>query len=531
MIRKFIARLLGRPLPDSSSDSSTGPIASTASQREAARRADQPRVHDGAKLGIDPELIPGYATRVTKTLQDAGFKAFIVGGAVRDLLVGRRPKDFDVATDATPEQVNATFRRSRIIGRRFQIVHVGFGEQTVEVSTFRALADTSAPPAASETAAADAPTEDDPGVQQAEQHARGGADLKSGSRRERRGQPVAQTRSVDESGRLLRDNVFGPQHEDAARRDFTINAMYYDPSSRTVLDYHGGVEDTKARRLRIIGDATTRYREDPVRMLRAVRFAAKLDFTIDASTAAPIATCADLIAGVPMARLFDEMLKLLFCGHARAAIEQLRAQGLHSGLLPLLDTVLDTPDGERFINAALASTDARIAADKPASPGFLFAALLWPSVRRLWEQRQAQDMAALPALFAAADEVLATQMENLQIQRRFVSDMKEIWALQPRFDKRLGRAPFRLLEQPRFRAAYDFLLLRAEAGEADAALAEWWTEFSQSEGADRETLVERAAETDTASDAPRKRRRRKRKPNGDGSANDGPEPDAAPTSA
>ncbi|CAN5445150.1 polynucleotide adenylyltransferase PcnB [soil metagenome] len=521
MIRKFIARLLGRPLP--------APAASTAAQRDAARRADEPRVHAGATLGIDPDLIPGYATRVTSTLQGAGFKAFIVGGAVRDLLVGRRTKDFDVATDATPEQVNATFRRSRIIGRRFQIVHVGFGEQTVEVSTFRALAAVSA--AATDAGAEDPATEDDPGIQQAEQHARAGADLKSGSRRERRGQPVAQTRSVDESGRLLRDNVFGPQHEDAARRDFTINAMYYDPSTRSVLDYHGGVEDTKAKRLRIIGDATTRYREDPVRMLRAVRFAAKLDFTIDESTARPIAACADLIAGVPMARLFDEMLKLLFCGHARAAIEQLRAQGLHSGLLPLLDTVLDTPDGERFINAALATTDARIAADKPASPGFLFAALLWPSVRRLWEQRQSQDMASLPALFAAADEVLATQMENLQIQRRFVSDMKEIWSLQPRFEKRLGRAPFRLLEQPRFRAAYDFLLLRAEAGEADQELADWWTEFSQSDGVDRETLIERAAQTDTAEDAPRKRRRRKRKPNGEGAATDAAEPDPTPSSA
>ena len=489
MIRALIKRLLTRT-----------PKRETAPRRAAIAR--EPKRYPAQSLGIDARAIPTYATRVTRTLQEAGYAAFIVGGAVRDLLVGKEPKDFDVATNATPEQVQALFRRSRIIGRRFQIVHVGFGDQIVEVSTFRALARDSDPDEAA----------GEGGAQQAERHTRERTSV--GARRERRNTPVAQTRSTDESGRLLRDNIFGEQHEDAARRDFTINAMFYDPATQTVLDYHGGVADVKAKRLRIIGHPETRYREDPVRMLRAVRFAAKLGFEIDDATRAPIAECADLISGVPAARLFDEILKLLFCGHAKAAIERLRAEGLHNGLLPLLDTILDTPDGERFITTALASTDARIQADKPASPGFLFAALLWPQVRRVWRQREAGGMPTLPALFAAADEVLATQTENLAIQRRFVADMKEIWALQPRFDKRVGRGPFRLLEQPRFRAGYDFLLLRAESGEVPAELGQWWTDFSQADASAREQLI--ANVVAPTADAARKKRRRRRKPAGDG---------------
>ncbi len=495
MIRKFIDRLLGRDKPKAA---------------RAPKIPREPKVYPADQLGINPRAIPNYATRVTHTLQQAGYKAYVVGGAVRDLLVGKEPKDFDVATDATPEQVQSLFRRSRIIGRRFQIVHVGFGDQIVEVSTFRALAGTSEPEPA-------APEAGESGGQQAERHARG--DQALGTRRERRTRevlPVAQTRSADESGRLLRDNIFGEQHEDAARRDFTINAMFYDPSTQTVLDYHGGVGDVKAKRLRIIGHPETRFREDPVRMLRAVRFAAKLGFEIDDATRAPIADCAELIDGVPKARLFDEILKLLFCGHAKAAIERLRAEGLHHGLLPLLDTILDTPDGERFITTALASTDARIQADKPASPGFLFAALLWPQVRRLWKQREAGGMPTLPALFAAADDVLAAQTENLAIQRRFVADMKEIWALQPRFDKRLGRSPFRLLEQPRFRAGYDFLVLRAQSGEVEAELAQWWDEFAQADHEARETLI--AGVVSTPGDAPAKKRRRRRKKPANGGA-------------
>ncbi len=458
--------------------------------------AQTPVTYSAAELGINVRAIPGYAIKVTRGLQDAGYAAFIVGGAVRDLLLGQTPKDFDVATNATPEQVQAVFRRSRIIGRRFQIVHVGFGREIVEVSTFRAL---------------NSSTDDklEGGGQQAEQHAHSPAKL---ARHERRGQPVAQTRAVDETGRLLRDNVFGSQHEDAARRDFTINAMFYNPTTQTVLDYHGGVADIRAKRLRIIGDPATRYREDPVRMLRAARFAGKLGFQLDPATRAPIAQCADLITNVPAARLFDELLKLFFCGNAMAVIKQLRNEGLHHGLLPLLDTVLDSAAGERFITLALANTDARVRADKPTSPGFLFAALLWPQVKQHWEKRIAQGEHQMPALFGAAEEVLATQTENLAIQRRFVADMKEIWALQPRFEKRQGRLPFRLLEQTRYRAAYDFMVLRAQAGELPEGLAEWWTAFADVDGEQREAMIAAVpASARPTGNTAKKRRRRKPK--------------------
>ncbi|WP_085316926.1 polynucleotide adenylyltransferase PcnB [Derxia lacustris] len=470
-----------------------------------------PRIYSGRDLGIDVRQIPTYATRVALTLHDAGYAAYIVGGAVRDLLSGANPKDFDVATDATPEQVHAVFRRSRIIGRRFQIVHVGFGREIVEVSTFRALT----PPAEAEDPTGEV-AEAEPAAQSTESH---GHESQGGRRRERRQAPVAQTRAVDEHGRLTRDNVFGEQWEDAARRDFTINAMFYDPSDETVLDYHGGVDDIRARRLRIIGDATTRYREDPVRMLRAVRFAAKLGFELDARTAAPIAELADLVTNVPQARLFDEMLKLLFCGNAADAIHRLRGAGLHRGLLPLLDSTDASDAAERFVGLALASTDARVKADKPTSPGFLFAALLWPDVNALWKAHmdgsRGEILAAIPALFAAADEVLATQFERFAIQRRFVADMKEIWSLQPRFERRNGRNPFRLLEQPRFRAGYDFYLLRAEAGELPMALADWWTAFADADSAGREDLIEQAAAEERAGGgpaAPAAKKRRRKKP-------------------
>jgi len=470
----------------------------------------EPKIHSARELGIDVRHIPSYATRVALTLHDAGYAAFIVGGAVRDLLSNANPKDFDVATDATPEQVHAVFRRSRIIGRRFQIVHVGYGREIVEVSTFRALQ----PPVEAEDPTGEV-AEAEPAEQSTEAH---GHEAQTGRRRERRQQPVAQTRAVDEHGRLTRDNIFGEQWEDAARRDFTINAMFYDPSNETVLDYHGGVDDIRARRLRIIGDAATRYREDPVRMLRAVRFAAKLGFELDARTGAPIAELADLVANVPQARLFDEMLKLLFCGNAGDAIRRLRAAGLHRGLLPLLDSTDSSPEAERFVGLALASTDARVKADKPTSPGFLFAALLWPDVHSVWQARmdgrRGEMMASLPALFAAADDVLASQFERFAIQRRFVADMKEIWSLQPRFERRNGRNPYRLLEQPRFRAGYDFFVLRAEAGEVPMSMADWWTAFADADSGARDGLIDQAANEDRAGGAPvspaaKKRRKKK----------------------
>jgi poly(A) polymerase len=427
----------------------------------------QPRKPRGPKRvaatehGIDQELVARSALRVCETLQKAGHRAYLVGGAVRDLLLGVAPKDFDIATDATPEQVKTHFRRAIIIGRRFRLVHVMFGQETIEVSTFRALEN-----------------------------------------------PDRQT---DEHGRVLADNLFGEEHEDAARRDFTINALFYDPTTREVIDYHDGVKDLKHKRLRMIGDPETRYREDPVRMLRAVRFAAKLGFEIDEATREPIPRLASLIENVPAARLFDEMLKLLSCGRSVACIARLRMEGLHHGLLPLLDVILEQPAGERFVLQALARTDERVQAGKSISPGFLFATLLWHDVLVKWNARTAQGEPRIPALNNAIDDTVDAQTEKLAIQRRFVSDMREIWGLQPRFERRAGRSAFRLIEHMRFRAGYDFLLLRAAADEVPAELADWWTRFSHAGHEERERLVEEAARAaPPAEGAARKRRRRSR---------------------
>jgi poly(A) polymerase len=437
MIRKFIRRILGNASP--------------------ARDLRTPQVFGPDQHGIDPEDVSSNAVRVTETLQRAGFKAFIVGGAVRDLVLGFKPKDFDVATDATPEQIKRLFRRAFIIGRRFQIVHVMFGQDLIEVTTFRGSSSDGAP--------------------------------------------------KDEHGRVLRDNTFGEQHEDAERRDFTINAMYYDPDQQLVLDYHGGMKDIRSRSLRMIGDPAARYREDPVRLLRVVRFAAKLSFEIAPATRAPIAVMAPLIDNVPVARVFDEMLKLLMSGHAMACLQQLRQEGLHHGLLPLLDVVLEQPMGEKFVTLALANTDERIRQGKPVSPGFLFAALLWHQVLEKWEAYRAAGEYPIPALHQAADEVLDSQTEKLALQRRIATDMRDIWAMQPRFERRSGKTPFKLLEHTRLRAGYDFLLLRCASGEADAELGDWWTEFMHADGEDRESLLNRKPETDTEG-APKRRRRR-----------------------
>jgi poly(A) polymerase len=405
-----------------------------------------------SKHGIRRDQVSPGARRTCEALQKGGYKAYVVGGAVRDLIAGIPPKDYDIATDATPDQVRGLFRRSRIIGRRFQIVHVMQGPETLEVSTFRA--------------AHDADT------------------LK------------------DEHGRVLRDNVWGSIEEDAARRDFTMNALYYDPTNEVVLDFHNGVQDIQRKTLRMIGDPRARYREDPVRMLRAVRLSAKLGLRLDPQVQAPIRDMADLIDNVPAARLFDEMLKLLFSGHAVECVKRLRADGLHHGLLPLLDVILEQPLGEKFVMLSLANTDERVRADKPVSPGFLFATLLWHEVLASWEKRKKDGEPPVPAMFGAMDEVLDQQAEKLAITKRIAADIKDIWLLQPRFEKRGGRAPFRLIEQPRFRAAWDFLVLRAESGEAPTELADWWRDFQDADHEEREQML--------LPDADKKRRRRSR---------------------
>jgi poly(A) polymerase len=434
------------------------------------RLRKEPKRLAPAEHGIDPGLVPRNALRVCETLQKAGHQAFIVGGAVRDLLLGVAPKDFDVATDATPEQVKSHFRRAIIIGRRFRLVHVMFGPETIEVSTFRALEN-----------------------------------------------PDRQT---DEHGRVLADNLFGSQHEDAARRDFTINALYYDPLTQTVLDYHDGVKDVRRKKLRMIGDPATRYREDPVRMLRAVRFAAKLGFEIDEPTRAPIHELASLLENVPAARVFDEMLKLLTSGHSVACITRLRAEGLHHGMLPLLDVILEQPEGERFVMLALSRTDERVRAGKHIAPGFLFATLLWHEVLKRWKEREARGEHRTPALDAAIDDVLDLQTEKLAIQRRYTADMREIWMLQPRLERRTGRNAFKLLEHLRLRAGYDFLLLRCAADEAPAELGDWWTRFMHADADAREQLVAALGRHETAG-GPRRRRRRRGGGKGGAGANSG----------
>ena len=467
MITKFIKRILRRdPMVKHTQANNTGV------PKRIPKKAHR----------IDPHLLSKNAVKVTHTLQEAGFEAFIVGGAVRDLALGISPKDFDVATNATPDQVQRLFRKARLIGRRFQIVHVTFfgkgHPEIIEVSTFRALLDNA-------------------------------------------GDHLA------ESGRILRDNVWGSQSEDAVRRDFTINAMYYDPSSETVLDYHGGMVDMQKKTLRMIGDPTKRYREDPIRMLRAIRFAAKTGFTLDTATRAPITKLSNLLQDVPSARLFDEILKLLMSGYSWAAIQGLRDAGLHHGLLPLLDHILDSGEDSKgandFVKLALANTDQRIQSGKSVSAGFLFATLLWPDLLKNWRANIAKGMSNLSALNDAMDDTIATQSSSMTIQRRLESDMCEIWSMQPRFEKRVGRYPYRLIESPRFRAAYDFMLLRCATGEQNPSLGEWWTDFIAADLAGQEALMA-AAKTELGSSAgsPTKRRRR-RKPKSDSS----PEPEAA----
>ena len=432
------------------------------SGKKTTANRHEPAVIPVSSHRITRDRISSGSRRVCETLQSHGHKAYVVGGAVRDLLIGAEPKDFDVATDATPEEVRRYFRRSRIIGRRFQIVHVMMGQETLEVTTFRGAL---------------------------------GDDVKK-----------------DEHGRVLHDNVFGSQAEDAARRDFTANALYYDPATEAVLDYHHGVGDLKQKTLRMIGEPRARYREDPVRMLRAVRLAAKLGLSIDPEARKPIREMAVLLENVPPARLFDEMLKLLTSGHSVKCLTQLRDEGLHHGLLPLLDVILEQPLGEKFVMLSLANTDDRVRRGKGTSPGFLFATLLWHEVLAHWEKLKAKGEPKIPALYSAMDTVLDVQGEKLAITRRIAGDIKDIWALQPRFEQRAGKRPYALLEQPRFRAGYDFLVLRAQAGEIDNEIADWWTRFQNADGEKRAAMLlpEQAGD--------KKKRRRRKKPAQSGAA-------------
>jgi poly(A) polymerase len=452
MIKKLIHRLLGK---------TAEPPAPPAVP--LGKRVEWP----AAEHGIDIGLLDDNAVRVVRTLKDAGHAAYVVGGAVRDLLVGRRPKDFDVATDATPEQVKALFRRAFIIGRRFRIVHVVFGRgrehEVIEVSTFRALLDADA------------------------------AEQVEGNEKTSKAQLAGKAHAVDATGRVLRDNVWGPQIEDAARRDFTINAMYYDPLTQTLVDYHEGLADVRARRLRMIGDPATRYREDPVRLLRAVRFAAKLGFPIEPKTAAPMRAMAPLLAGVPGSRLFDEMVKLLQTGHANASLDALATYGLDRGIFPILDAVTGSgPRHEarqRFVRLALEDTDRRVAEGRAVVPSFMLACMLWHDVLERWTAAKAAGEAPFPALQQAIDTVFDERIGDISGRGKLGADMREVWMMQPRFERRTAQSAAALVEQPRFRAAYDFLRLRADVGEASSELADWWEDYFLGTDEEREALV------------------------------------------
>ena len=429
-----------------------------------------------AEHGIDPGLLDERAVRVVKTLTDADYEAYIVGGAVRDLLLGMRPKDFDVATNATPEQVKSLFRRAFIIGRRFRIVHVVYGRgrehEVIEVSTFRALL-----------------------VNES-------AEQVEGNEKTSKQEMAGKSHVVDAAGRVLRDNVWGPQIEDAARRDFTINALYYDPQRQLVVDYHGGLADAKKRVLRMIGDPETRYREDPVRIIRAVRFAAKLGFDLEPKTRAPVKAMSALLANVPGSRLFDEMIKLLQTGHSLASLDELRKQGLARGVFPILDAMLnekgELADGVRgkFVRMSLQDTDLRVAEGRGVSPSFMLACMLWFEVLERWTNIREAGEAAMPALQQAVDAVFDARIGDISGRGKLATDMREIWMMQPRFERRTGSGVFTLIEQPRYRAGFDFLRLRADAGEIDGVLADWWEDFALGSDEEREALLEMARDAD-----------------------------------
>ncbi len=438
-----------------------------------------------AKLPLAPTIIPrdehsisrkyisDGALKVMSRLRAAGFQGFLVGGSVRDLLLGKRPKDFDIATDARPEQVRELFRNSRIIGRRFKIVHVRFGPEIIEVTTFRGRHS--------------APDDEDAA-------------------------PQAQS-ARSESGMLLRDNVYGSLEEDAERRDFTVNALYYTSENFALYDFANGLADLKSRTIRIIGDAETRYREDPVRMLRAVRFAAKLNFTIEPNTAAPIHRLADSLRDVSPARMFDEILKLLMAGAGADTLALMQEFGLFQTLFPDTAQALeDDPNCEQLLRLALRNTDQRIQQQKPVTPAFLYAALLWPALQRRFNYLQNEGVPESLAIQQAATSVIERQLQTIAIPKRFSLPMREIWEIQWRLPRRSPQRVANLLENPRLRAGYDFLLLREEAGEILDGLGDWWTEFMDADEGHRERMLRDVnARPGGTTAGPRRRRSRGRR--------------------
>lgn len=435
-------------------------------------RGDSPtsaQIIPRSEHGISRSNISEYALKVLYRLSQAGYEAYLVGGGVRDLLLGREPKDFDIATDASPEEVRRLFRNCRLIGRRFRLAHVHFGREIIEVATFRGLADES---------------EDN-------------------------------DKSVSKNGIVLRDNVYGTLEEDAWRRDFTVNALYYNIKDFSVVDYTGGMADLKAGRLRMIGDPIRRFREDPVRMLRAVRFAAKLGFRIDPQSERAIRELGYLLEEVAPARLFDESLKLLFAGSGVATYELLRHYHLFGQLFPETEVALAEEEDHfphTLLLHALENTDRRIAEDKPVTPAFLFAALLWEPVRREAALFTRKKMPAVQAMQLAGDAVVARQVKRVAVPKRFSLQSREIWEWQERLTQNSGGRAFKLLEQKRFRAAYDFLWLRAQSGEPVKELVDWWSRFQEADESQRQVLIRTATSSGGGEGKKRRRRPRKRPP-------------------
>jgi len=468
-------------------------------------RADHP---------VSRSRISGNALKVLYRLKDAGYQGFLVGGCVRDLLIGIEPKDFDIATDASPEDVRRLFRNCRLIGRRFRLAHVRFGPQIIEVATFRAAGAPMAP-----EPDLDGITDEDADME---------ADDHGGMRLDEQGDidgnvaPPGEhegfDRAHDERGRLLRDNVYGTIDQDVWRRDFTCNALYYSIEDFSIWDYVGGVEDVRARTIRLIGDPETRYREDAVRMLRAVRFEAKLGFEIHESARAPFATLAELLAHIPPARLLDEFQKLFLAGFGRRAFDLLREHGLFEPLFPATAAHLAAePDGMALalIHAGLADTDRRVAEGRSVTPMFLFAVLLFGPVSAAAQKRFDAGLPPAAAIADAVDEVVSQQNRRIGIPKRFSYPMRELLALQPRFHRREGRRVLGFLSHPRFRAAYDFLLLRAHAGAEDPAIARWWTEFlALNPEQQRERVGAEGGTEAGAGDEPGPPRRRRRRRGG-----------------
>ncbi len=414
-------------------------------EKSGAKLNRQPIIYPRAEHCISRSQISENALKVLQRLKKANFEAYLVGGCVRDLLLGREPKDFDVATNASPEQVKQVFRNCRIIGRRFRLAHVFFGREIIEVATFR------------------------------------------GSESEESERQV-----VHEDGRLLRDNVFGTLEEDVWRRDFTVNALYYNIRDFSVVDYTGGMQDHANAVLRLIGDPEVRYREDPVRMLRAIRFAVKLGFSLHPDTEGPIHSLADLLKSIPAARLYDEVLKLFLAGYGLQTFEMLRHYGLFGVLFPATDRSLEKQDYDfprLFLIRALENSDQRYADGKSLTPYFLLAALMWEPLRLAADKLIKRGENETIAYQNAANEVLTRQIKITAMPRHITQAMRDVWFLQNKFSRTIGSRPYRLLEQAKFRAAYDFLQLRAETGGADPKLVDWWTRFQEADDETRRKMT------------------------------------------